>query len=104
MLPHVAGKTPAGGSAHPGADRLHRGHQRIGEEHRPGERVAELGASLGIGSYPTGIIVGCAGYQAGAKDAKQPRLGRLDNRALSGIDGLLDLECHRYRLSPSLLP
>jgi hypothetical protein len=57
MLSQIAGETTAGRPSHPATYDLHCGHQRIGEQHRPSERVPELRASLGVGRDAAGIVI-----------------------------------------------
>jgi hypothetical protein len=73
------------------------------EEHGPGQCVPELLAGLRIGRDPARVVIGSARDQAGAQDPEQPRLGRLVDRAGTGIDGVLDFEGH-VRLSCSAAP
>ena len=68
MPPEIGGDAAPGDAADPGADLLDRGHQRIGEHHRPADGVAELRADLGIGRDAAGIVVGGAGDQSGAEN------------------------------------
>lgn len=65
---------PATRAADPGANFLDRGHQRIAEEHRPGDGKSELGSSLRIRRYPARIIICRSGNQSGAKHIQQARL------------------------------
>jgi len=76
MLPQIAGKAAAGGSPDPGAHDLHRGHQRIGEQHGPGEAVTELRASLRVGRDAARIVIRGARDQTGTQHPKQPGPGR----------------------------
>src|SRR4029077_16056919 len=75
-LPRL-GATPRPVTAHvrarPGAvpDQLNGDHERRGQEHRPAQRVAELGAALGIGGDAAWIVIGGAGDQAGPEHGKQ---------------------------------
>jgi hypothetical protein len=66
-------------------------HQRVGEQQRPAQAIAELGADLGIGGDAAGIIVRRAGDQAGAHDIAQAGAeGQLDRLGLGdGVSGLL---------------
>ena len=49
MPAHIAGEAAPGHAADLRADHLDRAHQRIGQEQRPAEAVAELRAGLRIG-------------------------------------------------------
>lgn len=91
MLTQIARNTAASRTTHAGAHDLHCRHQRVCEKHGPGQRVPELRAGLRVGRDPARIVIGRATNQPGAQDPKQPRLG-LDDRARTGIDGLLDFE------------
>ena len=82
---HVAGEPAAGHAADLRADLLDRAHQRIGEQQRPAEAVAELRAGLGIGGDAAGIVVGGAGDQAGAEHVDELGPFRLLN-VFSQID------------------
>jgi hypothetical protein len=82
MAPHVAGETPAGDPANMCADQLDRAHQRIGEQQRPPQAVAELRACLGISGDAAGIVVRSAGDQAGAHNIAQLRPFRLLDHVL----------------------
>ena len=84
----------AGGATHAGAHDLHRRHQRISEDHGPGERIPELRASLRVGRDPARIVIGRARNQSGAQDPEQPRLARSDHRAVCQVTGLFDFEGH----------
>jgi hypothetical protein len=94
VLTQVARNAAAGGTTHAGAHDLHRRHQRVREEHGPGQRITELRAGLRVGRKPARIVIGRARNQPGAQDSEQPRLGWPDDRAGSGIDGLFDFNCH----------
>jgi hypothetical protein len=94
VLTQVARNAAAGGAPHAGAHDLHRSHQGISEEHGPGQGVAELSTGLRIGCDPARVIIGCPRDKAGTQDLEQPRLGGLDDRTGTGIDGLLDFEGH----------
>ena len=48
-------------------------HQRIGEQQRPSQAVAELRAGLGIGRDAAGVVVRGAGDQARPHDIAQLR-------------------------------
>ena len=74
VLANIAGDAMSGRAADAGADLLNRAHQRIGEEHCPGDRVAELTTRLRIGGYAAGIVIGCPGDEARPQYAKQARL------------------------------
>ena len=80
MAAKVAGEPVAGGAADPRADHLHGRHQRVGEDHRPAEAVAELRTGLAVGRDATGIVVGCAGDQARSEDVFKAKLVRLVRR------------------------
>ena len=73
MAAHIAGEAPAGNAANLRTDHLNCAHQRISEQERPGQGVAELGASLRIGGYAAGIVVRGAGDEAGAHDVGEFR-------------------------------
>jgi hypothetical protein len=59
-------------ASEPRRHHLHGDHQRIREQHRPGERIAELRPGLRIGGDAGGIVVGGAGDQTGAKELQEP--------------------------------
>jgi hypothetical protein len=63
----------AGCAANPGADHLHRRHQRIGGEDCPAHAEAEPGSGLAVSSNAARIVVRGAGDQAGADDLAQPQ-------------------------------
>ena len=94
MLAQIAGKTPPRGAANPGTYHLNRSHQRIGEQQRPGQGVAELRSGLRVGRDPAGIVIRGPGDQTGAQHAEQSRLCRRDHRARTGVNGLLDFKRH----------
>ena len=73
-LAEVGRQAMAGHAADAGADRLHRDHQRIGQDDGPQHVQAELGAGLRIGGDAAGIVVGRSGDQAGtqATQARRP--------------------------------
>ena len=77
MAAHIAGEALAGNAANLRADHLNCAHQRIGEQERPGQGVAELRASLRIGGYATGIVVRGAGDEAGPHNVGELRPVRL---------------------------
>ena len=56
------------------AHQLHRRHQRVGEQHRPQQTVAELRAGLGISGDAARIVVGSAGDDAGTDIPFEPRI------------------------------
>ena len=74
----ILGEAGAGDPADMRADQLDRRHQRIGEQHRPQQAVAEVGAGLGVSGDAAGIVVGGAGDDARAKLLGQllDRIGR----------------------------
>ena len=47
-------------------------HQRTGQQPRPADVVADLSASLAIGSYSRWIVIGCAGNETRPQPAYQP--------------------------------
>ena len=63
----IGGDAETGDAADAGADLLNRGHQGIGEHHRPADGIAELRADLRIGGDAAGIVVGGAGDQSRAE-------------------------------------
>jgi hypothetical protein len=67
---------------------LHRGHERIGKQHGPGQGVTELGASLRVGRDSAGIVIRGAGDKAWTKDSEQSGFGRLHNGARTEIGAL----------------
>jgi hypothetical protein len=70
-LAEIGRQSPPGDGADAGADHLNGDHERRGQEHRPAQRVAELGAALGIGGDAAGIVIGGAGNQARPEHGKQ---------------------------------
>ena len=57
VLSNIAGNSFAGGSSDARTDLLDRHHERVAEQHRPGNGKAELSARLAVGRYPTRIVV-----------------------------------------------
>ena len=68
---HVGRKPVPGDASDPGADHLHRGHQRVEEKHDPEHVDPELRARLRVGGYAAGIIVRCPGDQSRAQFLEQ---------------------------------
>jgi hypothetical protein len=84
-LPKIGGDARSRNPSNARADFLNRGHERIGEDHRPQQTIAELGPDLRIGCDSTGIVIGRTCDEAGAKlpektygatDARRSRAGR----------------------------
>src|SRR5665213_232353 len=75
MSADIPRDSAAGDSTNSRADFLDRAHQRQREEHRPKQAVAILGAGLRVRGDATGIIVRCAGDEAGAQSLQEA--GRL---------------------------
>jgi hypothetical protein len=69
VLTKIASEPFAGNSSYSRADLLNRNHQRVGEEHGPRNREAELGTGLAIGAYAARVIVGCSGDDPGSDQA-----------------------------------
>ncbi len=61
----------AGDDAHAGAHLLHDDEREGDGDHRPEERVAELGAGLGVGEDAAGVVVDVGGDEARAEDGKE---------------------------------
>lgn len=81
MQPQDPGEAVPGRAPDPRADHLHGGHERIGIEHGPRERVAELRAGLAICGNATWIVVRGAGDETRTKNLQKPGFGRGDNWA-----------------------
>ena len=77
MAAHVAGEALARNATHLRADHLDCAHERIGEQERPTQGVAELCASLRIGGYAAGIVVRRARDEARPHDIGELRPVRL---------------------------
>jgi hypothetical protein len=71
MLAQIGGYAVPSRATDPGANFLDRGHQRIAEEHRPGDGKSKLRSGLGVSRNPARIIVCRSGNQAGAKHIEQ---------------------------------
>jgi hypothetical protein len=74
MIAQIRGDALAGCPAYSRADFLHRDHQRIGEQHRPGNGEAELRPYLRVSRDTARIIIRRTSDQSGAKHLEQPRL------------------------------
>ena len=68
---HIGGQPFAGDPADPGADRLDRGHEGIGQDRHPDQAEAELGPDLGVGGDAAGIVVRRPGDQARTQPGEQ---------------------------------
>ena len=68
---HIGGQTFAGNPADPGADRLDRRHQGIGQDRHPDQAEAELGPDLGVGGDAARIVVRRPGDQARPQPGEQ---------------------------------
>jgi hypothetical protein len=77
MAAHIAGEALSGNPANLCADHLYCAHKRVGKQERPSQGVAELGASLRIGGYATGIVVRGPGDEARTHDVGELRPVRL---------------------------
>ncbi len=77
----IPGETATGHAPDVRADELHRRHQRIGEDLRPQQTVAELRARLRIGGNSAGIVVSRAG-----DDSRPELLGGFDARVLEPLE------------------
>ena len=77
MAAHIAGEALAGNAANLRTDHLNCAHQRVGEQERPSQGVAELRTRLRIGGYAAGIVVRRAGDEAGTHDVGELRPVRL---------------------------
>lgn len=81
VLAEVSGEAATRRSADASAYHLDRGHQRIGEQHRPGQRISELGSGLAVGGDPAGIVVGRTRNQSRSESVQQPRFTGGDDAA-----------------------
>src|SRR5262249_54013913 len=77
----------------PGTDLLDRRDQRVGEQHDPRDREAELRAGLAIGRDPAGVVVGRSRDEPRAEHAYESRLFRIGRG--SGTDPPC---CYRHRI------
>jgi len=77
VLAQIAGDPFPRRTADPGADLLDRRDQRVGEQHDPRDREAELGAGLAIGRDSAGVIVGRSRDEPRAEHADETRLFRI---------------------------
>jgi hypothetical protein len=84
VLAHVTGESAPRHAPDLGADHLDRAHQRIGQQQRPTEAVAELRARLRIGGDAAGVVVGGAGNEAWPHDIGKLRSIRLLDRVRGG--------------------
>jgi hypothetical protein len=57
MTPDIASDSAPGRAPDPAADLLDGRHQRVAEQHRPGNAEAELGAHLGVSGDAARIVV-----------------------------------------------
>lgn len=60
-----------GDASNPGADHLHRGHQRIEKQHHPEHLGPQLRASLRVRGYATRITICCAGDVSRSESVQQ---------------------------------
>jgi hypothetical protein len=96
VLSQITGNPAAGGPTHASTHDLHRGHERIGKQHGPGQGVTELCASLRVGSDSARIVVRCARDQARPENTQQSRFARFDDGTWTDVASLLDFEGHGW--------
>ena len=77
MAPHVSCQTSPRYPPDLGADHLNGAHQRVGQQQRPAEGVAELRARLRIGGDAAWIVVRSSGDKSWPHDIGQLRSFRL---------------------------
>jgi hypothetical protein len=88
VLPQISGDAFAGHSADACADLLDHDHQRIREQQRPSQLIAETCCCLRVGRDATRIIIRRSGNQARAQlgpDAVTARGGRLRRAGHTGV-------------------
>ena len=76
-LVDVLRQSVARGPADPRREHLDADHQRPGQEQRPDQRIAELGAGLRVGGDAAGVVVGGAGDEPGAEAGGEAGCARL---------------------------
>jgi hypothetical protein len=96
MPPQVASDAEPGDAADLGADLLNGAHQRVAEDQRPAQIVAELRTRLGIGGDAARIVIRGAGDQTGAEHGDELGVDRLFHRIRRRRRGIPEA-AHRSR-------
>jgi hypothetical protein len=94
VLTQIARNAAASRTTHAGGHDLHSLHQRVREEHGPGQGITELRAGLRVGRDPALGSSSDAPVAARGPGSEQPRLARSDHRAVCQVTGLFDFEGH----------